>query len=126
MLSADATVWLVVDKTGSMDLAQLHGKGGSIVGDVSPLPLEKGQAIRIRLNRPQMPSLESDPRGGGIEWTLTFADRVAAPPLPLMVLRNITDPALANVSVPLANPGQLYSLVDPDAGDTLLLVTPPP
>jgi len=54
----------------------------------------KGQAIRIRLNRPQMPSLESDPRGGGIEWTLTFADRVAAPPLPLMVLRNITDRAL--------------------------------
>ena len=59
-------------------------------------------------------------------WTLTFADRVQAPPLPLMVLRNITDPALANVSVPLANPGLLHRLVDPDAGDTLLVVTAPP
>ena len=120
------TVWLVFDKTGSIDLDPIRAKGGAIIGDVSPLPLDKGQAIRIRLNRPQMPSLESDPRGGGIEWTLTFADRVAAPPLPLMVLRNITDPALANVSVPLANPGQLYKLVDPDAGDTLLVVTAPP
>lgn len=119
------TVWLVFDKTGSIDLDAIRAKAGSIIGDVSPLPLDKGQAIRIRLNRPQMPSLESDPRGGGIEWTLTFADRVA-PPLPLMVLRNITDPALANVSVPLANPGQLYRLVDPDAGDTLLVVTAPP
>lgn len=120
------TVWLVFDKAGSIDLDQIRAKAGAIIGDVSPLPLEKGQAIRIRLNRPQMPSLESDPRGGGIEWTLTFADRVQAPPLPLTVLRNITDPALANVSVPLANPGQLYRLVDPDAGDTLLVVTAPP
>jgi len=43
-----------------------------------------------------------------------------------MVLRNITDPALANVSVPLANPGLLHKLADPDAGDTLLVVTAPP
>ena len=48
------------------------------------------------------------------------------PPLPLMVVRNITDPALANVTVPLANPGAMHRLVDPDAGDTLLVVTAPP
>ncbi|MEO8318814.1 MAG: hypothetical protein ABI561_10875 [Bradyrhizobium sp.] len=120
------TVWLVFDKTGSIDVDAIRAKGGAIIGDVSLLPLEKGLAIRIRLNRPQMPSLESDPRGGGKEWTLTFADRVQAPPLPLMVLRNITDPALANVSVPLANPGQLHRFVDPDAGDMLLVVTAPP
>lgn len=120
------TVWLVFDRTGSIDLDQIRAKAGAIIGDVSPMALDKGQAIRIRLNRPQMPSLESDPRSGGKDWTLTFADRVQAPPLPLMVLRNITDPALANVSVPLANPGQLYKLTDPDAGDTLLVVTAPP
>ena len=120
------TVWLVFDQTGSIDVEPIRAKGGAIIGDVSRLPLEKGQAIRIRLNRPQMPSLESDPRTGGTEWTLTFADRVQAPPLPLMVLRNITDPALANISVPLANPGRLHRLVDPDAGDTLLVVTAPP
>jgi tetratricopeptide (TPR) repeat protein len=43
-----------------------------------------------------------------------------------MVLRNITDPALANIVVPLANPGLLHRLLDPDVGDTLLVVTAPP
>jgi hypothetical protein len=119
------TVWLVFDRTGGIDVEAIRAKGGSIIGDVSRLPLEKGQAIRMRLNRPQMPSLESDGRTG-TDWTLTFADRVQTAPLPLMLLRNITDPALANVSVPLANPGLLHKLVDPDAGDTLLVVTAPP
>jgi hypothetical protein len=90
------------------------------------VPLEKGQAIRIRLNRPQMPSLESDSRDGAMSWTVTLADRVQASPLPLTVQRNVTDPSLANVSVPLASPGVLHRLLDPDAGDTLFVVTAPP
>ena len=120
------TVWLVFDHAKPIDIEPIRAKGGAIIGDVSRLPLEKGQAIRIRLNRPQIPSLESEGRANGAEWTLTFADRGQTTPLPLMVLRNITDPALANVTVPLANPGAMHRLVDPDAGDTLLVVTAPP
>ena len=59
------TVWLVFDQTGPIDVEPIRAKGSAIIGDVSRLPLEKGQAIRIRLNRPQMPSLESDGRTGG-------------------------------------------------------------
>lgn len=120
------TVWMVFDSTAPIEVDPIRAKGGAIIGDVSRLPLENGQAIRVRLNRPQMPSFESDDRSSGVNWTLTFADRVQKPPLPLMVVRNIADPALANVSVPLANPGRLHRLVDPDAGDTLLVVTAPP
>jgi hypothetical protein len=120
------TVWLVFDSTRPVDVEPIRAKAGAIVGDVSRLPLEKGQAIRFRLNRPQMPSLTGDDRSTGESWTLTFADRVQTPPLPLTVIRNITDPALANVSVPLANPGLLHRLVDPDAGDMLWVVTAPP
>ena len=119
-------MWLVFDHTKPIDIEPIRAKGGAVIGDVSLLPLEKGQAIRIRLNRPQIPSLESEGRANGAEWTLTFADRGQATPLPLMVLRNITDPALANVTVPLANAGAMHRLVDPDAGDTLLVVTAPP
>ena len=42
------------------------------------------------------------------------------------MVRNITDPALANIAVPLPNPGLLHRVVDPDAGDTLLVVTAAP
>ncbi len=120
------TVWLVFDQAAPIDVEPIRAKGGSIIGDVSRLPLEKGQAIRIRLNRPQIASLESEGRANGTEWTLTLADRGQAPPLPLAVLRNVTDPALASVSVPLASPGAMHRLIDPDAGDALVVVTAPP
>jgi tetratricopeptide (TPR) repeat protein len=93
---------------------------------VKLLPLQKGQAIRIRLNRPQMPSLVGDIKGGNANWTLTFADTMQTPTQPLAATRNITDPTLANVTVALAKPGRLHRVVDPDAGDTLLVVTAPP
>jgi tetratricopeptide (TPR) repeat protein len=120
------TVWMVFDTLDAIDVEPIRAKAGSLISDVTRMPLETGQAVRFRLNRPQMPALESDDRSRGTGWTLTFADRVQKPPLPLSVVRNISQPALANVSVPLANPGELHKLVDPDAGDTLWVVTAPP
>ena len=120
------TVWMVFDTLDAIDVDPIRAKGGALISDVSLIALDEGQAVRFRLNRPQMPSLESDDRSRGVSWTLTFADRVQKPPLPLTVVRNISEPALANVSVPLANPGQLHKLVDPDAGDNLWIVTAPP
>src|SRR6185503_17121113 len=117
---------LVFDHANPIDVEPIRARGGAIIGDVSRVPLEKGQAIRIRLNRPQIPSLESEGRANGSEWTLTFADRGQTSPLPLTVVRSIADPALASVTVPLANPGAMHRLIDPDAGDTLLVVTAPP
>jgi tetratricopeptide (TPR) repeat protein len=118
------TVWLVFDSPQPIDIEPIRSKGGALISDVSRLALDKGQAIRIRLNRPQMPSLTGDDKGGA-NWTLTFADTMQSPPQPLALTRNITDPALANVTVPLAKPGLLHRFTDPDAGDTLLVVTAP-
>jgi len=120
------TVWLVFDSTAPLDLESIRAKSGSIIGEVSRVPLETGQAIRIRLNRPQVHALSAEERAGGTVWTETFADRVLASPQPLTVTRNVTDPALANVVVSLANPGRLHRLTDPEAGDTLLVVTASP
>ena len=120
------TLWLVFDATKPIDVEPIRSKGGSIISEVSRLPLDKGQAIRIRLSRPQMPSLTGDEQAGGVTWTLTFADAMRTPTQPLVAIRNIIDPALANVAVPLSKPGLLHRLVDPDAGDTLMVVTAPP
>ena len=121
---ADA-VWLVFDSAKSIDVDPIRSKGGAIIADVSAMKLDKGQAIRIRLNRPQLPSLTSDDVAGVARWTLTFADAMRTPTQPLVAIRNIADPALANVTVPLAKPGRLHRLVDPDAGDTIMVVTAP-
>jgi tetratricopeptide (TPR) repeat protein len=121
---ADA-VWLVFDSPRPIDIEPIRAKGGSIISDVSQLPLERGQAIRIRLNRPQMPSLTGDGQAPGVTWTVTFADTMQTPTQPLTAIRNITDTALANVTVPLSRPGLLHRLVDPDAGDAIMVVTAP-
>jgi tetratricopeptide (TPR) repeat protein len=122
---ADA-VWLVFDSSQPIDIEPIRSKGGAVFADVSRLPFETGQAIRIRLNRPQIPSLTGDAQSGGANWTLAFADTMQTAPQPLMVVRNITDPALAYVVVPLVKPGLLHRIADPDAGDTLLVITAPP
>jgi hypothetical protein len=118
------TVWLIFDSLQPIDVDLIRRGGGALISDVSRLPLDNGQAIRIRLNRPQMPSLTGDDKGGA-HWVLTFADTMQSPQLPLLVIRNITDPALANITVPLSRPGLLHKFIDPDAGDTLLVVTAP-
>ena len=119
---ADA-VWLVFDSPKPIDVDPIRGKGGSIISEVSTFALDKGQAIRLRLSRPQLPSLTSDDDAGGAIWTLNFSDTLRAPSRPLVAIRNIADPSLANVMVPLARAGRLHRLVDPDAGDTLMVVT---
>jgi hypothetical protein len=120
------TVWLVFDAARPFDLEPIRSKAGAIIGDVSQVALEKGQALRIHLNRPLMPSLISDERASGTQWTLIFAEKVQNAPQPLALVRNITDPAHANVAVSLSSPGHLHRLVDPDAGDTLMVVTAAP
>jgi tetratricopeptide (TPR) repeat protein len=122
---ADA-VWLVFDSAKPIDVEPIRSKGGSIIADVSKVPLDKGQAIRIRLNRPQLPSLTGDGEGGGATWKVTFADTMQTPTQPLVALRNIADPSLANVTVPIGKPGLLHRLADPDVGDVLMVVTAPP
>ncbi|MET4802615.1 tetratricopeptide repeat protein [Bradyrhizobium sp. LB11.1] len=117
------TVWLVFDSQKPIDVEAIRTKGGAMIGEVTRMPLEKGQAVRIRLTRPLVYSLTSEEVGKETNWLLTLADKIQATPLPLMMSRNITDPALANIAIPFFNPGLLHKLTDPDAGDMLYVVT---
>ncbi|WP_199752265.1 tetratricopeptide repeat protein [Bradyrhizobium sp. RP6] len=117
------TVWLVFDTPKRIDVEAIRTRGGAMIGEVGRIPLDKGQAVRIRLTRPLVYSLTSEEVGKETNWLLTLADKIQATPLPLMMSRNITDPALANIAIPFANPGLLHKLTDPDAGDTLYVVT---
>lgn len=117
------TVWLVFDTPKPIDVEAIRARGGAMIGEVGRVPLDKGQAVRIRLTRPLVYSLTSEEVGKETNWLLTLADKIPATPLPLMMSRNITDPALANIAIPFANPGLLHKLTDPDAGDMLYVVT---
>src|SRR6185437_6775148 len=75
---------------------------------------------------PQLPSILGEDLANETNWTVTFADTVTTPSQALSAIRNIADPALANVTVPLKHAGSLHRFKDPDVGDTLFVVTARP
>ncbi|WP_398477153.1 tetratricopeptide repeat protein [Tardiphaga sp.] len=117
-------LWLVSDSTKPIDAAAIRRDSGSVVADAESIKLEKGQAVRIRLNRPQLASLSAeDANGSGQAWTLTLADTRQTQSQALSAVRNIADPKKASVQVQLARPGLKHRLTDPDAGDVLTVIT---
>ena len=112
-------VWLVIAGDKAIDVSAIEREGGPLIANARVVDLPQGHAIRIKLNRPQLASL-----GGNDEaMVLSLANAEEFPPRPLTVTRNIADPAQANVSVALEQPGPMLRLADPDAGDTLTIVT---
>ncbi|MBN9004692.1 MAG: tetratricopeptide repeat protein [Rhizobiales bacterium] len=123
------TVWLVFDSEKPIDIGAIRREGGSLVTDIDRRPIDGGQAIRIRLTRPQLASLSvGDPDGSapvaaGRRWVVMFADAVQKPSRALTAQRNVVDRVHASVTVPLAGTGKLHHIVDPDSGDALMVVT---
>lgn len=116
--------WFVLDWDQPLDLSTIKREGGALIADTLAVKLDKGQAIRIRLNRPQLASLsvaQSEGREAG--WTLTFSDAAQSLPRPLDAMRNIAEPSRASVVIQLQGAGRSFRLVDPDAGDALQVVT---
>jgi hypothetical protein len=113
--------WLVVDDLQPIVTDAIRREGSSIVSDISTQKLDKGQAIRLRLNRPQLASLATD----GTALIVTLADTMQTPSLSLSALRNMSDPARAQVAVALPNPATIHKLSDSEAGDVLQVITAP-
>ena len=113
------SLWMVFDSEAPLDVSQIMRDGGAIVRDALRLPLQRGQAVRVRLNRPQLVGVTGD----GTSWVVHAADVSPSPPQPLSSVRNVADPARASVTVPFEEPGRVHRLVDPDAGDAVLVVT---
>ena len=120
-------IWLVLDTEIALDVASIRREGGALIADVSMSKTARGQAIRIRLNRPQLASLTAaDGAASGKAWTLSLADAAQASPQALTLVRNVVDPLHAKATVALAGAGRLHKVVDPDAGDALVVITAPP
>ncbi len=116
-------LWLVLDNVHPIDLSAVKKDGGALISDISSIKLDGGQAIRIRLDRPQLASLTTDPEVEGRDWTIALADSRQTASRPLTAVRNIAERSQSNVGITLAGPGAIHRLVDPDAGDTLKVVT---
>jgi tetratricopeptide (TPR) repeat protein len=115
------SIWMIVADPRPLDIQPIKTEGGTLVAAVESVPVQGGQAIRIKLNRPQLAALSGDQQ----TVALTLADQDMAASQPLVAVRNVGDPSRANVSIALSQPGPLLRFHDPEVGDTLSVVTMP-
>ncbi|HEX5509380.1 MAG TPA: tetratricopeptide repeat protein, partial [Pseudolabrys sp.] len=108
------------DSAAKIDVSALKADTARIVRAVSLDHGKDGEAIvRIRLVRPQLASLVAD----GPAWNLTIGDSVIGRTRPLGIARNIVGHGRASITIPIDEPKKIHHIIDPDMGDSLLVVT---
>ncbi|MGH6788426.1 MAG: tetratricopeptide repeat protein [Pseudolabrys sp.] len=113
-------LWLVFDSTAKLDLAALNSDTSTIIRSVTQERGKDGEAIiRIKLVRPRLAGISPDGPG----WNLNIGDTVIERTKPLGIARNIVGRNRASITIPFEEPGQVHRIVDPDMGDTLMVVT---
>ncbi len=117
---ADA-LWFVFDAAVKIDVAALNADSSGTISTAAVMPTGEGQAVRIKLERPRLVGVTAE----GTAWIVTIGDTVTAPSRPLGINRSIIGPSRASIAIPIDDPRRLHRFVDPDLGDTLLVVTAP-
>jgi tetratricopeptide (TPR) repeat protein len=112
------TLWLVFDTPERIDLAALQAEQSRTVRSAEVTELPGAKIVRLKLERPRLASLTSE----GASWMVTIGDSVAEPPKPLAVSRNLNG-ARPTLSISFDEPQKIHRVIDPDIGDTLLVVT---
>ena len=115
---ADA-LWLVFDTKADFDLTALDGEPSHTIRGYDVTRTYDAGIVRLRLGRPQLASVSMN----GSVWTVNIGDSVVEPTRGLEISRNMIGPNRANISIPFEEPQQLHRIVDPDAGDNLVVAT---
>ncbi|HEY6177365.1 MAG TPA: hypothetical protein VIX73_23070, partial [Kofleriaceae bacterium] len=113
------TLWLVFDSGAKIDVTALANGTGRKLRNAIVTPVGDGQVVRVTLDRPQQLATFTEE---GTFWSVNIGDVALEPTRPLGVLRN-TGTARATAIIPFDEPHTVYRLTDPEAGDTLYVVT---
>src|ERR1700722_4220239 len=113
------TLWIVFDSNADIDLSALDGEASrTIRGAEFSRPADAG-IVRIKLDHPHLASVDID----GPTWTVQIGDSAIDSTRALSMTRNLIGPNRSSVSIPFDAPHLVHRLDDPDAGDTLVVVT---
>jgi tetratricopeptide (TPR) repeat protein len=112
-------LWFVFDTTADIDLSALDGEASHTVVGYDFTHSADAGIVRIKLDRPHLSSVAS----AGPVWSVEIGDSVLEPSRALAITRNMIGPNRSNVTIPFEQPQKLHRVADPDAGDSLLVVT---
>ena len=115
------SIWMIVADSRPLDVQPIQTEGGALVSAASSVPVQGGQAIHIKLKRPQLASLSGDQQS----VVLTLADQDVPAAQALAAERSVGDPSRGHVSIAMAQSGPLFRFHDPEVGDTLSVVATP-
>jgi len=115
---ADA-LWAVFDTATRIDLDALQKDPTRTIASAAVIAGPNYQVVRIKFERPRLTSFSSTDNN----WTIAIGDTVLDPTLPLSISRNVVGAARASAVAAFEHPQSIHRIADPDAGDTLLVVT---
>jgi len=115
---ADA-VWLVFSASAPIDVSKLVTQAIGSVRSATVTRTREGQAVRIKVDRPKLTSVEAD----GPIWTVSIGDLVLEPTRPLAVYPMAAGLRRVSAVIPFETPHQLHRVSDPEVGDKLFVVT---
>jgi hypothetical protein len=113
------TLWLVFDSAVDIDLGALDGEPSRTIRGAEFSRAPDAAIVRIKLDHPHLSTVDVD----GSTWTVQIGDSAIDTTRALSITRNMIGPNRSSVTVPFDSPHLVHRLTDPDAGDTLVVVT---
>jgi tetratricopeptide (TPR) repeat protein len=113
------TLWIVFDSNADIDLSAFDGEPSRTIRGAEFSHAPDADVVRIKLDRPRLASVDID----GPIWTVQIGDSAIDTTHALSMTRNMIGPNRSSVTIPFDAPHQVHRLDDPDAGDTLVVVT---
>ncbi len=113
------TLWIVFNSNADIDLSALDGEASRTIRGAEFSHAPDAAIVRIKLDHPHMASVDID----GATWTVQIGDSAINSTRALTMTRNLIGPNRSSVTIPFDAPHLVHRLDDPDAGDTLMVVT---
>jgi tetratricopeptide (TPR) repeat protein len=113
------TLWIVFDSNADIDLGTLDGEASRTIRGAEFTHTPDAGIVRIKLDHPHLASVDID----GPTWTVQIGDAAIDSTHALAITRNMIGPNRSSVTIPFEQPHLVHRLDDPDAGDSLVVVT---
>jgi len=113
------TLWLVFDSNAEIDLGQLDGEATGIIRSAEFTRTADAGIVRLKLDHPHLSAASVD----GTAWTVQIGEGVIDSKRSLGMTRNMIGPNRSSVTIPFDAPYALHRIADPEAGDSLMVVT---
>src|SRR5580704_8015767 len=113
------TLWIVFDSAADIDLSALDGEASRTIRGAEFTHAPDADIVRIKLDHPRLATVDID----GSAWTVQIGDSAIDTTRALSITRNLIGPNRSSVTIPFDAPHLVHRLDDPDAGDTLTVVT---